>query len=104
ASAKAELSHRKRDYRDKQITTLAEVREAQANLNSARNEWQRAKAEFKAAEANLRAVQSALEAASKRRDRYQRVAQAGALSQDQLDESQDTVKQQEQTVEVQKAT
>ncbi|MHC5747987.1 MAG: HlyD family efflux transporter periplasmic adaptor subunit [Nostoc sp.] len=104
ASAKAELSHRKRDYQDRQITTLAEVREAQANLNSARNEWQRAKAELKADEANLRAVQSALEAASKRRDRYQRVAQAGALSQDQLDESQDTVNQQEQTVEVQKAT
>jgi multidrug efflux pump subunit AcrA (membrane-fusion protein) len=103
AAARAELSRRQRDYRDRQITTSAEVQEAEANLRSAQDEWQRAKAELRATEANLKSAQAALESARKRRDRYQSVAQAGALSQDQLDEAQSTAEQQAQTVEVQKA-
>ena len=82
AAARAELSHRSRDYRDKQITTATDVEEASANV--------------RAAIASLRAAQS-------KRNRYESVAKAGALSQDQFDEAQLAVRQQEQAVEATKA-
>lgn len=104
ASAEAELTRRQRNYQDRQMTTLAEVQEAEANLNSAQNEWHRSKAELKATQANLKSAEASLEVARKRGDRYQTVAREGALSQDQLDEALIAVKQQEQTVEMQKAT
>lgn len=76
-SAKAELSRRQRDYRDKQIVTSAEVREAIANLNS---------------------VKAALNAAKSKHNRYQNAAKQGAISQDQLQEVQLAVEQQQQAV------
>lgn len=104
ASAQAELSRRQREYRDRQISTLTEVQEAQANFKSSQNEWQRARAELKSAEANLRSAEASLKVARKRRARYEKVARAGALSQDRLEEAQIAVAQQEQAVEIQKAT
>ena len=78
ASAQAEYSRRSRDYRDRQIITTAEVKEAEANLKSA---------------------QAALNAAMSKRNRYQSVAKQGALSKDQLEEAQLAVQQQKQMVE-----
>ena len=82
ASAVAELSRRQRDYQDRQITTAAEVEEAQANLKS---------------------VEAALNAARSKRNRYQSVAKQGALSKDQLEEAQLAVHQQQQAVEAAQA-
>lgn len=82
AGAKAELSFRSRDYRDKQVTTTTNVEEAQANV---------------------KAATSALKAAQTKSNRYEKVANQGALSQDQLEEAQLAVRQQEQAVEAAKA-
>lgn len=78
AASVAQLSGSSRDYRNKQITTAADVEEAVANV--------------KAAIASLKAAQS-------KRNRYQSVATQGALSQDQLEEAKLAVRQQEQAVE-----
>lgn len=82
AASVAELSDRTRNYQDKQITTVADVTEAQANV--------------KAAIASLKAAQS-------KRNRYAGVAQQGALSQDQFEEAQLAVRQQEQAVQASQA-
>ncbi|MEH1844855.1 MAG: hypothetical protein V7L25_07580 [Nostoc sp.] len=53
AAAQAELSSRKRDYQDKQITTVSDVQEASANV---------------------RAATAGLRAAETKRNRYESVA------------------------------
>jgi multidrug efflux pump subunit AcrA (membrane-fusion protein) len=103
AAAKAELSHRSRDYQDKQVTTVTEVEEAEANVNIAQEELQKGFAELKSAQANLSATQAALGAARSKQNRYQNVAKEGALSQNQLEEAQLAVDQQSSAVEAQKA-
>ena len=75
ASVEAELTRRLRDYRDRQITSNADVEEAEANLSS---------------------LEVSLNSAKVRRNRYQRAAKEGAISQEQLEEVQLVVKQQEQ--------
>lgn len=82
ASAVAELGRRRRDYRDRQIVTAAEVEEAKANFKSA---------------------QAALNAAKSKRNRYQSVAKQGALSKDQLEEAKLAAQQQQQAVEAAQA-
>ncbi|MEH2326438.1 MAG: HlyD family efflux transporter periplasmic adaptor subunit [Nostoc sp.] len=82
AGAEAELSDRSRNYQDKVITTATDVEEANANVN--------------AADASLKAAQL-------KRNRYQTVAKAGALSQDQFEEAQLAVRQQEQALLAAKA-
>ncbi|MEH2317035.1 HlyD family secretion protein [Nostoc sp.] len=82
AGAEAELSSRKRDYRDKRITTVSDVQEASANV---------------------RAATAGLTAAETKRNRYESVAKTGALSQDQFEEAQLAVRQQEQVLEAAKA-
>ncbi|MEH2456407.1 HlyD family secretion protein [Nostoc sp.] len=82
AGAEAELSSRKRDYRDKRITTVSDVQEASANV---------------------RAATAGLKAAQTKRNRYESVAKIGALSQDQFEEAQLAVRQQEQVLEAAKA-
>ncbi|MBN3869620.1 HlyD family secretion protein [Nostoc sp. JL33] len=82
AGAEAELSGRSRDFQDKLITTATDVEEAKANVN--------------AAIAGLKAAQS-------KRNRYESVAKAGALSQDQFEEAQLAVRQQEQALQAAKA-
>ncbi len=104
ASAEAELSGRSRSYRDKQITTVAEFQEADANVRIAGEELQAAAAQLKTAQANLRATEAALGAARSKQNRYESVATERALSQDQLEEAQLAVKQQLSAVEAQKAT
>ncbi|WP_337907240.1 HlyD family efflux transporter periplasmic adaptor subunit [Iningainema tapete] len=103
AGASAELEHRSRDYRDKQIITTADVEEAQANVKIAHKELQKATAELKSAEADLKSRVAGLSAAQSKRNRYQKIAKVGALSQDQFEEAQLVASQQEQAVEAQKA-
>ena len=102
--AKVELSRSQREHRDQQITTQAEVAEAQANVRLAEEEWQQSQAEFAEAQANLKSTQAVLASARSRRNRYQKIAVSGALSQNQLEEAELEVKQQQQQVAAQKAT
>lgn len=104
SSAKAAFNRAQRNYRDQQITAQTEVEAAQANLNRARNEWYKAQVELRSARANLQSTKAGMNAARAKRDRYQKVVQAGALSLNQLEEVQLDVAQQKQAVEVQKAT
>ena len=77
AATESELDRIQRDYKDKQITTQAEVRET---------------------ESNLKAATAALSAAQAKQKRYQSAAKEGAISQDQLQEVQLAAQQQQQTV------
>ncbi|MFN9672536.1 MAG: HlyD family secretion protein [Microcystis sp.] len=104
ASAKAQLSRSRRDYQDKQITSQADVEEAQAKVKSAREKLQQTQAELKAAEANLRSIQDSLTVAIIKHRRYKIVAEEGALPLDQLEEAQLAVNQQKESIEAQKAT
>lgn len=104
AAARAELSRSQRNYQDKQITSRAEVEEAKANLRIAQKEWQEAQKELKSAQANLRSTEAAFKAAKAKRNRYQKAASDGVLSQDQLEETQLAFEQQQQAVQAQQAT
>lgn len=101
--AEAELNGRRREYRDKKITTVAELQEADANIRMAREELQAAQAQLKTAQANFHATQAALGAARSKQNRYESVAKQGALSKDQLEEAQLAAKQQAQAVKAQQA-
>ncbi|RUR74215.1 HlyD family type I secretion periplasmic adaptor subunit [Chlorogloeopsis fritschii PCC 6912] len=103
-SAQAQLSRSRRDYRDRQITSQADVEAAQAKVNSAREKLQQTQAELKAFEANLRSLQASFNAATVKRDRYKTVAEQGALALDQLEEAQLAVNQQTEALAAQKAT
>lgn len=102
-SAKAELERRERDYRDKQIVTAAEVGEAEANVRVAQQDLQRANAELESAKANLRSIQAAYLAAKSKHNRYQSVANEGALPLDQLEEAKLNVQQQQEAISAQQA-
>ncbi len=103
-SDRAKLSLSQRNYQDKQITTSAAVREAEANLRSAQNEWQKAQAQLKSVRADYRSAQVALRSAFSKQLRYQQVAKMGAISQDQFEEVKLAFQQQQQKVEAQQAT
>ena len=103
-SAQAELERRKREYRERQIVTAAEVGEAQANVRVAQQDLQRAAAEMNSAQANLRSVRAAYLAAKSKHDRYETVANEGALPLDQLEEAKLAVQQQQEAVAAQQAT
>lgn len=78
ASAEAQLEGRRREYQNQQVLAITEVDEITADL---------------------RAAEAGLNVARTKRDRYQVVADSGALSQDQLEEAQFAVEQQAQAVE-----
>ena len=82
AAAQAELQRRHRDYRDKKIITVAEVKEAEANLKS---------------------THATYLAARSKRDRYHSAATAGALSLNRLEEAKLEVEQQEQAIKAARA-
>jgi HlyD family type I secretion membrane fusion protein len=77
AAAEAELSQRDRDYQEKQVTTAADLEEAEATVQQ---------------------TIATLQAAQTKHRRYQEVAEVGALSRDQLEEVGLVVRQQEQAV------
>lgn len=103
-SAQAALNRAQHNYQEKQITARAEVAEAEANLKKAEQEWYQAQVELRSSRANLQSTQAALKAAQTKRDRYQKVVQAGALSLNQLEEVQLEVAQQQQAVEMRRAS
>ena len=78
AAAESEFNRIEREYHDKQIITQAEVRES---------------------ESDFKAATSALNAAKAKLNRYQKVAQEGAISQDQIQEVEQALQQQQQVVE-----
>ncbi|MEH2425474.1 MAG: HlyD family efflux transporter periplasmic adaptor subunit [Nostoc sp.] len=82
AAAQAELSQRDRDYQEKQVTTAADLEEAEATVKQAI---------------------ATLQAAQTKQRRYQEAAEAGALSRDQVEEVELAVRQQEQAVAAAKA-
>ncbi|WP_375514272.1 HlyD family efflux transporter periplasmic adaptor subunit [uncultured Nostoc sp.] len=104
ASAKAELKGRDRDHQDKNITSITELQEAEANIKMAQEELYAGQAQLESALANLYATEAALGAATSKQNRYESAAKQGALSRDQLEEVQLAVKQQQQAVQAQKAT
>jgi HlyD family secretion protein len=104
AGMQAEYSRAERDYRDKQIVSQAEVAEAQANGRSAQREQEAAVVEIAIADANLKSIQAGYQAAMTRYQRYQGVAKAGAISQNQLEEAQLSAQQQYQSIAAQQAT
>ncbi len=95
ASAKVELNRSQRDVQDRRITSIAEVREAKANLRQAQKELQKTQIQLKSAIANLKSSDASLRAAKAKRDRYQPLLQTGSISQDQFQEVQLAVEQQE---------
>ncbi len=102
-ASKAELERRYREYRDKQLTTVAEVEEAEANVKVAQKDLARAKAEVNSSLANLESVEASYLAAHSKHKRYQTVAAQGALSLDQLEEAKLAVLQQQKAVASQQA-
>jgi multidrug efflux pump subunit AcrA (membrane-fusion protein) len=104
SAIQSELSRADRDYRDKKITTQAEVAEAEANWRTAQKEQQAATAEIEVAEANLKSIQASYQSALTRSQRYKRAATAGAISTNQLEETQLTAEQQSQSLAAQAAT
>ncbi|MEA5628242.1 HlyD family efflux transporter periplasmic adaptor subunit [Nostoc sp. UHCC 0251] len=104
SGAEAELSGRRREYRDKNLTTVSELQEADANIRIAEKELQVGKAQLKTAQANLHATEAALGVARSKENRYESAANQGALSRDQLEEAQLAAKQQEQALKAQEAT
>ncbi|MBE9209731.1 HlyD family efflux transporter periplasmic adaptor subunit [Nostoc sp. LEGE 06077] len=103
SSAQAGFNRAQRNYREQQITVQAEVAAAQANLNRAQNEWYKAQIELRAADAQLKSTKIAMSAAEAKRDRYQKIVQAGVLSLNQLEEVQLDVAQQKQAIEMRQA-
>jgi multidrug efflux pump subunit AcrA (membrane-fusion protein) len=104
AADRGKLILSQRNYQDKQITTTAAVREAEANIRSAQNERQKAQAQLKSIQADLRSTQASLQSAFAKQSRYQKVAKLGAISQDQFEEAKLAYQQQEQKVQAQKGT
>ncbi|MEO0934966.1 MAG: HlyD family efflux transporter periplasmic adaptor subunit, partial [Cyanobacteria bacterium J06641_2] len=105
ASAQAELRGRDRIYKDKRINVIAELQEANANVNIARDELQAEQAQLKSAQANLLSANAVLQTAEAKWKRYQNVDKKakGALPKNLLEEAQLAVEQQKQAVQAQKA-
>ncbi|MGB5635802.1 MAG: HlyD family efflux transporter periplasmic adaptor subunit [Waterburya sp.] len=104
AGAKSQLNLRRREYQDRQISTNAQVSEAQANLGLAQEEFSQAQTELTSAEANLKSAQAALNSAKSKKERYQDIAVSGAISQNLLDEVILDFEQRQQDLVVQQAT
>ncbi len=104
AGAKSQLNLRRREYQDRQISTSAQVSEAQANLGLAQEELSQAQTELTSAEANLKSAQAALNSAKSKKERYQDIAVSGAISQNLIDEVVLDFEQRQQDLIVQQTT
>ena len=82
AEAEAELNRTRRNFRDRKITSSAQVQEAKANLRS---------------------IEAALNAARTKQQRYQSIAEEGVISENLLEEAKLEVQQQEQAIAAAKA-
>ncbi|HEY9766945.1 MAG TPA: HlyD family efflux transporter periplasmic adaptor subunit [Coleofasciculaceae cyanobacterium] len=97
-SANAELDRRQREYQNLMITTAAEVEEAEANLELAAEELNQAQTDLITATADWNSSKAELSAAVAKRNRYQTIADSGALSRDHLEEAKLSVVQLQQQV------
>ena len=97
------MSATRRDFRDRKITSSAQVEEAQANLNLAQVELEQTQADLISSQATLESQRAALKSSESKLTRYQSIAQTGALSQDRLEEAKLAYLQQEQEVRSQQA-
>jgi multidrug efflux pump subunit AcrA (membrane-fusion protein) len=104
AGIRVELSRAEREYHDKQLTTQAEVAEAQANWKTAQQEQQAAAAELTVVQTNLQSLQAGYQAANAKSQRYQDAAAAGAISTNQLEEANLAAEQQDRAIAAQVAT
>ena len=104
AGIESELSRAKRDYRDRQNISRAEVAEANSNIETAKQEKQAAEMELLVAAANLKSIQAGYQSAIAKRDRYQSVGETGAISQNLVEEARLTAEQQAQAIAAQQAT
>lgn len=104
AAIKAELNRNQRDLKDKQITSVTQVKEAEANFKQAQKELQKTQAQLKSVQATLKSSDASLQAAKAKRDRYQPLVKSGSISQDQFQEVQLALEQQKQLLESQKAS
>ena len=86
-SANAELAHSQRNYQNLRITTAAEAAEAKANLQLTAQELQQAQTDLVTVTADWKSSQAEFNAAIAKRDRYQTIANSGAISQNQLEEA-----------------
>lgn len=110
ASAQADLSRNQQEYRERKLTTVAEVEAAAANFQLAQLERQKAQEELQKEQAyllkiaaNLKATEASLKAAISKQNRYQPLRESGAISLDLLEENERAVEQQEQAVAGEKA-
>ena len=103
AEAEAELNRTRRDFRDRKITSSAQVEEAQANLNLAQVELEQAHADLISSQATLESQRAALKSAESKLTRYESIAKTGALSKDRMEEAKLAYLQQEQEVRSQQA-
>lgn len=103
ASARVQLTRSRREHQDRRNTANAQVDEAIANFNSTQEELNQAKTELISLKADLKSAQASLNGAKYKRDRYTIISQSGALSQNQLEETQLDVEQKEQQVISQQA-
>jgi multidrug efflux pump subunit AcrA (membrane-fusion protein) len=103
AAEQARLSLSKRNYRDKQITSVAAVGEAQANVQAAASEWKKAQTQLKSIMADYRSAKVLLQSSLAKQNRYAKVAKLGAISQDQYEEAKLSFGQQQEKVSAQKA-
>jgi multidrug efflux pump subunit AcrA (membrane-fusion protein) len=102
ASNNARLNLSKRNYQDKQVTTAAAVREAEANLSVVQSERQKAQVQLKSLQADYQSAEASLKAAVSKQERYQKISQQGAISLDQFAEVKLAAQQQQQKVIAQK--
>ncbi|MCU0546317.1 MAG: HlyD family secretion protein [Oscillatoriaceae cyanobacterium Prado104] len=111
AAAEAELNRSQREYRERQMTSVAEVEAAAANLKLAELEWQKAREELQKEQvsleivkSNLKAAEANFQAAQSKQNRYEPIQKTGAISLDLLEETKLATQQQSQAVAAQKAT
>ena len=102
-SAKADYLRLEKEYKERGLNVQAQINEARANLQITQEELHKAESDLKASEAALRASESALKIAQEKRDRYQGIADSGAISKNQLEEAQLAVEQQQEGVAERKA-
>jgi multidrug efflux pump subunit AcrA (membrane-fusion protein) len=98
AVAEADHLRMQTEHGERRLTVEAQVDEARANLLMAEEEWQKIQSDIQAYEASLRASESALKIAQEKLNRYQPLAESGALSRNQLEEAQLAVEQQQEAV------
>jgi multidrug efflux pump subunit AcrA (membrane-fusion protein) len=103
AAYRSKVTSIERNYHDKQLTAISAVQGSVANVNSAQNELRQAQAKLKANQADYLSEMAALKTAIVKKTRYQGVSKLGALSRNQIEETELAVEQQQQQVSSQQA-